>query len=77
MLLTREEKPAYEPCTNEDPRCQETLRKLRERGEWMAKTGIPRLLGKGTKFTSAAQTDIGKTFDSIRRLKTGVARRIK
>ena len=66
------------PCSNEDPRCQETLRRLKERSDWMVRMGVPRLVDpKRHKFTTAAQTDVGQTFDRIKRLQTGVARRVK
>ena len=67
----------YFPCSFEDPRVQETMRRLKEQSDWMVRMKVPRLVDKGTKFTTAAQTDVGKTFDAIRRLKTGVARRVK
>lgn len=69
--------PTYLPCSNEDPRCQETLRRLKERSDWMQKVGVPRLIDKARhKFTTAAQTDVGQTFARIRMLKDGM-RRIK
>lgn len=68
----------YFPCSNEDPRCQETLRRLKEKSDWMVRMGVPRLIdAKRHKFTTAAQTDVGQTFDRIKRLQTGVARRVK
>lgn len=66
------------PCSFDDPRVIETMKRLKEKSNWMVKMGIPRLVDKGPhRFTSAAQTDVGKLFDEIRRLKTGVARRVK
>lgn len=69
---------AYFPCSFDDPRVQETMRRLKERSDWMVAMGVPRLVDLDRHlFTSAAQTDVRITFDRIRRLQTGVARRVK
>lgn len=68
----------YFPCSFEDPRVQETMRRLKEQSDWMKRMGVPRLVdAERHNFTTAAQTDVGRTFDRIRRLQTGVARRVK
>lgn len=78
LNLKKEEEDAYFPCSLDDPRVQETMRRLKERSDWMVRMGVPRLLDQnGHKFSTAAQTDVGQTFDRIRRLQSGVARRIK
>jgi hypothetical protein len=76
--LSPDKEAGYFPCSFEDPRVKETMRKLRERSDWMERMGVPRLVDLNRyKFTTAAQTDVGQTFDRIRRLKTGAARRVK
>ena len=68
----------YFPCSFDDPRVQETMRKLKEKSDWMVRMGVPRLMDLDRHlFTTAAQTDVRITFDRIRRLQTGVARRVK
>lgn len=69
---------SYFPCSFDDPRIKETMRRLKERSDWMVRMGVPRLVDKERhNFTTAAQTDVKATFDRIRRLQTGVARRVK
>lgn len=76
--LGRGNEVTYFPCSFDDPRIQETMRRLKERSDWMVRMGVPRLVDKQRhNFTTAAQTDIGQTFDRIKRLNTGVARRVK
>lgn len=78
MFWKTEPEPSYFPCSNEDPKCQETARRLKEKADWMIRMKIPRLVDKERHhFTTAAQTDVGKRFDEIRRLKSGIARRVK
>lgn len=76
--LSVNKEPEYFPCSFDDPRVKETMRRLKERSDWMVRMGVPRLVDKQRhNFTTAAQTDVGQTFDRIKRLQTGVARRIK
>lgn len=76
--LSTNKEPEYFPCSFDDPRVQETMRKLKERSDWMVRMGVPRLVDLDRHlFTTAAQTDVKVTFDRIRRLQVGVARRVK
>ena len=77
VLMDRPEEAAYFPCSFDDPRVKETMRRLKEQADWMARMGVPRLVDRGAKFTTSAQTNVGQTFDRIRRIQTGVARRVK
>lgn len=76
--LSVNKEPEYFPCSFDDPRVKETMQKLKERSDWMVRMGVPRLVDLDRHlFTSAAQTDVRITFDRIRRLQVGVARRVK
>lgn len=67
----------YAPCTHEDPRCQETLRRLAECRDRMRrmKSGLLDGSPKDRPYTRGA--DVESTFNRARALVTGPVRMVK
>lgn len=64
--------PAYLPCSSEDPRCAETIRRLAECRQRMARTKAGLLDGR--TFTNSASTDVAATIRKVRSLGVGPVR---
>ena len=56
--------PAFHPCSSEDPRCAETIRKLAECRERMKRMRMGVLDGR--KVTCSASTDVAATIHKAR-----------
>lgn len=66
--------PAYLPCSSEDPRCAETLRRLAECRRRMARTKA--CLLDGRTFTNSASTDVAATIRKARAIGCGPVRAV-
>ncbi len=66
--------PAYHPCSSEDPRCAETLRRLAECRERMKrmKSGVL----DGRPVTCSASTDVSATIRRAQALTIGPVRAV-
>lgn len=67
--------PAYAPCSSEDPRCAETLRRLAECRERMRRMKAGVLDGKPT--TCSASTDVSATIRRAQALTIGPVRAVR
>ena len=54
--------PAFHPCSSEDPRCAETIRKLAECRERMRRVRSGLLDDPNRKFSNSAGTDVAATI---------------
>lgn len=66
--------PSYQPCSSEDPRCAETIRRLAECRERMKrmKSGVL----DGRPVTCSASTDIAATIRRARAVSVGPVRMV-
>ncbi len=71
--------PAYHPCSSEDPRCAETLRRLAECRERMRrmKAGLLDTKPDERRFTSSAGTDVSATIRRAQALTIGPVRAVR
>lgn len=68
--------PAYLPCTNEDPRCAETLARLAECRERMRRMKAGLLDGRPVKGDYFADTDTAATMRRARAVAVGPVRAV-
>lgn len=69
------EPPAFHPCSSDDPRCAETIRKLAECRERMRRMKAGVLDGR--KVTCSASTDVAATIRRAMAVGYGPVREIK
>ena len=70
--------PEYAPCSSDDPRCAETLRRLAECRERMRrmKAGVLDTRPDERRFTDAASTDVAATIRRARAQTIGPVRAV-
>lgn len=68
--------PAYQPCSSEDPRCAETLARLRECRERMRRVKMGLLDGRPVKGDYFADTDTAATIHKARTVSYGPVRAV-
>lgn len=68
--------PVYQPCSSEDPRCAETLARLRECRERMRRVKMGLLDGRPVKGDYFADTDTAATMRRAQAVAMGPVRAV-
>jgi len=68
--------PEYQPCSSEDPRCAETIRRLAECRERMRRMRSGLLDDPNRRFTDSASTDVAATIHKARTMNVGPVRAV-
>ena len=68
--------PASRPCSSEDPRCAETIRRLAECRERMRRMRSGLLDDPNRRFTDSASTDVAATIHKARTMNVGPVRAV-
>lgn len=69
--------PTFRPCSSEDPRCAETMRRLAECRERMRRMKAGLLDAPERKFTDAASTDVSATIRRAQARTIGPVRAVR